>query len=142
MNHQERQLEAIVDSINQYEVSKAPPVFELFASLVAMSISILLFLLPGVFLQESLFYQLMRAVLPQTGWAFLFIGGGIMSALGMLLDNNLLRIVALVLMAASFGIVAAFYIVTFPNLAGILMFWISVFTMASVPMVKYTGIRR
>lgn len=143
MTNKEQQLEAAVDSIKNYEVAKAPPVFELFAALVAISISILLMLLPGVFTQnDTLFYQLMRSVFPQIIWAFVFCGGGVMGALGMLLDSLVIRIVALLLLGTTYGVVAAFYIITFPNLAGILMFWIAIFTIASVPMVKYTGIRK
>lgn len=140
--NKEQQLEQIVESVRSFEVPKAPPVFELYASLVAISISILLLLLPGVFEQnDSTFYVLMRTVLPQIGWAALFFVGGVMAALGMLFDGKAVRIISLLLLTVSFGVVASFYIVTFPNLSGLLMSWLTIFTAASIPMVKYTGIR-
>ena len=142
MPNKEQQLEAVVEQIKSFEPQKAPPIFELYASLVAISISILLFLLPGVFKQDSLFYELMRAVLPQGGWAISFCMAGILSAVGMLIDNSSIRIVALCFMTALFGVAAAFYIITFPNVAGILMFWLAIFCAASIPMVKFTGIRQ
>lgn len=138
----EQQLEQVVRSIRELEMAKAPPIFELYSSLVAISISILLFLLKGVFFQEATFYVLMRAVMPQYGWALLFFAAGVLSAVGMLIDNDGLRIFALALMVASFGMVAAFYILTFPNMAGVLMFWLTIFSGVSIPMVKHTGIRK
>lgn len=140
--NKEQQLEQVVNSIKEFKVPKSPPVFEMFAALVAISIAVLLLLLPGVFEQnQTLFYRLMRAVLPQTGWAIAFFAGGVGSAVGMLLDRAALRIAALLVMTVLFGVVAAFYIATFPNLAGILMFWTTIFSGASVPLVKYSSIR-
>lgn len=138
----EQQLEHMVNVIKSYKVSKAPPIFELFAALVAMSISILLFVLAGTFHQESTFYILMRAVMPQTGWATIFLVGGLTSAWGMLFDSAFARVAALVILLVTFGTVAIFYLLVFPNLAGVLMFWIAVFTGVSIPMVKYTGLRK
>lgn len=140
--NQEKQLAQLSEAIENYSTSKAPPVFELFAALVAMSISILLFILVGVFEQESTFYILMRAVLPQTGWAIVYFSAGMLGAIGMLINSNLFRIISLVFSTMIFGITAAFYIATFPNLAGILMFWITIFTVVSIPMVKFTGLRK
>ena len=142
MNHKEMQLERVAKAIQDFHITKSPPIFELYSALVAMSISILLMLLPGVFLQDSTFYVLMRSVLPQTGWAILYMFAGVLSALGMLLDRNGVRIFSLILLVGAYGVTASFYIVTFPNLGGILMFWITIFTAASVPMVKYTGLRK
>lgn len=138
----DQQLEQLSNAIQNYKVSKAPPIFELFASLVAMSISILLFSLAGVFKQEATFYILMRTVMPQIGWATVFLIAGFSSGLGMILDKKTIRIVSLAVLLILFGIVAVFYLITFPNLAGILMFWISVFTGLSIPMVRYTGLRK
>lgn len=139
--NKEQQLEQVASAITEYQESKAPPIFELFAAIVAMSISTLLFVLVGVFEQDATFYKLMRTVLPQTGWAVTYFVAGMMSTVALLIDSVVLRVVALTLMVAAFGITAAFYIVTFPNLSGILMFWITVFTAVSIPMVKYTGLR-
>ena len=138
----DQQLEHLSNAIQNYKVSKAPPIFELFASLVAMSISILLFTLAGVFQQEATFYILMRTMMPQIGWATVFLVAGFSSGLGMILDKKIIRIVSLVALLILFGILAVFYLITFPNLAGILMFWISIFTGLSIPMVRYTGLRK
>lgn len=138
----DQQLEHLSNTIQNYKVSKAPPIFELFASLVAMSISILLFTLAGVFQQEATFYILMRTVMPQIGWATAFLVVGFSSGLGMILDKKTIRIVSLAALLILFGIVAVFYLITFPNLAGILMFWISIFTGLSIPLVRYTGLRK
>lgn len=140
--NKEQELEQVANAIRRFDVPKAPPVFELYVSLVGISISILLFLLPGVFVQtDAPFYVLMRSVLPQGGWGAAFFLGGVLSAVGMLLDNHFVRVVALVFLTATFGIVAAFYVATFPNLAGILMFWTTVFAAASIPLVRHTGVR-
>lgn len=142
MNNKDVQLEQVIKSMEEFEMTKAPPIFELYAALVAISLSILLFLSPSVFVQDSMFYNLMQTVLPQSGWGIVFFFVGIMAALGMLFDLQVVRIISLVLMTAAFGIVTAFYIAIFPNLAGILMFWLTIFTASSIPMVKYTGLRK
>ena len=142
-NHiKEMHLEEIANSLENFQSSKAPPIFELYASLVAMSLSILLFSLPGVFHQGGEFYQLMKLVLPQYGWAIAFFSVGIASSLGMLFDNYVTRVIALIAMALVYGITAVFYIISFPNIGCIFMFWMAVFTVGSIPMVKYTGLRK
>lgn len=142
VNNKEVQLEQVAKAIESFRITKSPPIFELYSALVAMSISVLLLMLPGVFLQENYFYVLMRTVMPQVWWAVVFMVAGIASALGMLLDKMFIRITALLALVVTYGITASFYIVTFPNLAGVLMFWITIFTAASIPMVKYTGLRK
>lgn len=142
MNPKEAQLEQVAKAIQDFRVTKSPPIFELYSAVVAMSISVLLLILPGVFLQESYFYILMRSIMPQEWWAGVYMAGGVISALGMLLDKMVIRIISLLVLVGAYGLTAAFYIVTFPNLAGVLMFWITIFTAASIPMVKYTGLRK
>lgn len=138
----EQQLEQVTDAIRTYSLKKAPPIFEIFSAIVAMSMSVLLFSLPGVMEQDMTFYRLMLAVLPQYGWAIAYFSGGIVATIGLLFDSVSIRITALCFLVVAFGITAAFYIVTFPNLAGVLMFWITIFSAVSVPMVKYTGLKR
>lgn len=142
MDIREIQLEQVADKIKEFEVSKAPPVFELYAALVAISLSAMLFLLEGALSGNHLFHALMNALMPQYGWAFFLLMGGIISAVGMLLDSQIIRVIGLLVLLAAYGTVAAFYIVSFPNLGGVLMFWLATFTAASIPMVKYTGIRK
>lgn len=141
MDHREKQLEQVVNSLKEFEPPKAPPVFELFAALLAISLGIMLLLIPDALNQASSFWVLMSKTMPYGGWVCVLFLGGVMSALGMLLDNNLLRIVGLVILAMVYGLLAAFYIVNFPNFGGVLMFWIAVFTVSSIPLIKYTGIR-
>jgi len=142
MMNQEQQLEQLSAAVENYKTSKAPPIFELFAAMVSMSISILLFVLVGVFQQENTFYELMLLILPQTGWAIVYFAAGMLATIGLLIDSSIVRIIALVVLVAIYGTTAAFYIATFPNLAGVLMFWITVFSAVSIPMVKHTGIRK
>lgn len=139
--NKEQRLKEIANALEEHSYTKAPPIFELFAAIVAMSISTLLFVLVGVFEQDATFYELMRMVMPQTGWAATYFVVGIVAAAGLIFDKKTVRIISLGAMAATFGLTTVFYLMTFPNLSGILMFWITIFTIISIPMVKFTGLK-
>lgn len=126
---------------NAQQLNLAPPIFELYAAMLSMSLAIIMFLIPGlVDGGNSSFYKIMLLIMPQIGWAMCFFAGGIIGALGMLINRSYLRILSLSILSGMFGILTVIYATLMPNFGFILMMWITIFTIASIPLVKYTGI--
>lgn len=137
----ERQLEQAADRVLRHaQLNLAPPIFELYASLLAMTLAIALFLIPGLLQQNQEIYSYMTAVMPQGAWAFSFFLAGILNACGMLFSIVPLRIIALSAETLLFGIVTVIYALLFPNFGTFTMLWLTIFTAASIPLVKFTGI--
>lgn len=137
----ERQLEQAAERVLRHaQLNLAPPIFELYAALLSMTLAIALFLVPGLLQQNQEIYTYMTALMPQGAWAISFFVSGILSAIGMLFNKTVLRIVALGGEAILFAIVSVIYALLFPNFGTFTMIWLTVFTIASIPLVKYTGI--
>ncbi|MCA1800061.1 MAG: hypothetical protein LC650_02060 [Actinobacteria bacterium] len=141
-NSKEEQLEQIAEKvINRAEnITLAPPIFELYAALLSMSLAMVMFLFPELLELRTSFYAMMTAIMPQGGWAFGFFIGGVASALGMLFDSTWMRVWALLGMAFMYGTLAMIYGFLLPNFGFVFMIWITAFTVASIPLTKYTGI--
>jgi hypothetical protein len=141
-DNKELQLEQVAERAiqNAEKLNLAPPIFELYAALLSMSLAIIMFLFPELLAGRGGFYGMMTSLLPQGGWAIGFFLGGVLSAVGMLFDKRALRIVSLFIMAILYGTLTAIYGMLLPNFGFILMLWITIFTVASMPLTKYTGI--
>lgn len=142
MNVKELQLEQVSKAIENHKVSKAPPIFELYAALIAMSIATIMFLVPGILSQASEIYGYMKIVAPQGGWAVMFLVSGLVSAIGMLADKGFLRVLGLLFMSIMYSVLTVVYTMVLPNFGVVLMLWLTVFTIVSIPIVKYTGLRK
>lgn len=140
--NKESQLEQVAERAirNAQQLNLAPPIFELYAAMLSLSLAIVMFLMPNLLAGDGGFYRMMVVVLPQGGWALTFFIAGVSSALGMLLNKMWLRVCSLVLTAFLYGGLTLIYGLLLPNFGFILMLWITVFTIASIPLVKYTGI--
>lgn len=141
-DNKEMQLEQVAERAirNAQQLNLAPPIFELFAALLALSFSILMFLFPGILDGNGGFYSLMTTVMGQTKWALSFFVAGITGALGMLVNKIWIRVAGLMLLSLIYGVLTVFYATLLPNFGFVLMLWITIFTVASIPLVKYTGI--
>lgn len=138
----ERQLEQAVDKVLEHQkLNIAPPIFELYAAMVAISVSCMFFLLPAVLNDKNDFDATVLSVLPQVGWALTFFIGGVASAVGILINSDALRIISLVFLALLYSTFTFFYALAFPNFGLILIGWLTIFTIASVPLVRFTGLR-
>lgn len=143
MDNKEMQLEQVAERAiqNAEKLNLAPPIFELYAALLSMSLAIIMFLFPNVLEGAGGFYHAMTGIMPQGGWALSFFTGGVVSGLGMLLNSSNGRILGLTVMAILYGILTVIYGTLLPNFGFILMLWITIFTTASIPLTKYTGIK-
>lgn len=141
-NNKELQLEQVAERAvkNAQQLNLAPPIFELYAALLSLSLAIIMFLMPNILEGQGGFYASMIFIMPQVGWAMTFFMGGILSSVGMLFDNKKARIFALCVLSLLFGILTVLYAILLPNFGFVLMVWITIFTIASIPLVKYTGI--
>jgi len=140
MDKKELQLEQIAQEAQRVEITPAPPIFELYASLIAMSLSALMFLFPGILDSNTELYELMLGALPTHGWALSFMISGLTGAIGILANSKALRILALCALTLLFGTVTAMYGLAFPNFGIVFMTWLTVFTVASIPLVRFTGL--
>lgn len=140
--NKELQLEQVASRAlrNAAKLNLAPPIFELYASLLAISLAIVMFLVPGLLELDYVIYGVLVSIMPQGGWGIAFFIAGTLSAIGMLINQNWLRILALMGLSALYGFLTTVYGFTLPNFGFILMLWLTVFTVASIPLVKYTGI--
>lgn len=140
--NKEAQLEQVAERAikNAQQLNLAPPIFELYAALLSLSLAIVMFLFPELLAGRGNFYGTMIHIIPQGGWAFAFFTGGIVCSLGMLLNSRPARITGLVILSVLFGVLTAIYATLLPNFGFVLMLWITIFTIASIPLVKYTGI--
>lgn len=138
----EQQLDDIVNkAITKAEqITLAPPIFELYAALLSMSLAVLMFLVPELLAGRFIFYDYMTMIFPQVYWAIGFFIGGVVSAVGMLLNRRPCRIIGLIVMAVLYGMLTGIYAIMLPNFGFILMLWITVFTIASIPLTRFTGI--
>lgn len=141
-DNKEMQLEQVAERAirNAQQLNLAPPIFELFAALLALSFSILMFLFPDILDGKGGFYSLMTTLMGQTKWALSFFVAGITGSIGMLANKTWIRVAGLMLLSLIFGILTVFYATLLPNFGFLLMLWITIFTVASIPLVKYTGI--
>lgn len=142
MNNKERELEEVAERALQKaeKLNLAPPIFELYAALLSMSLAIMMFLFPNVLSGEGGFYLIMVDIMPQGAWGISFFFGGVVSSLGMLFNKSPLRIAGLVAMTLLYGTLTAIYGYLLPNFGFVLMLWITIFTIASIPLTKFTGI--
>lgn len=143
MDNKEMQLERLAEKVvkNAEKLTLAPPIFELYAAMLSMSLAIVMFLLPDIIEGAGGFYGYMTSVMPQGGWAASFFVGGVTSSVGMLTNMRLLRMAGLIMMALLYGALTTIYGALLPNFGFILMMWITIFTVASIPLTKFTGIK-
>lgn len=138
----EKQLEQVANrALRVQQMKIAPPIFELYAALVAISVACMFFLLPTVLSGKNGFDAMVLAILPQWGWAIVFFVGGVTSATGILINSDAIRIIALILLSMIYGTFTVLYGFAFPNFGIILIGWLTIFTIASIPIVRFTGLR-
>lgn len=142
MDNKEVQLEQVAERAirNAERLNLAPPIFELYAALVSMSLSVAMFMFPQLIEGAGGFFHNMEGIMSQGSWGIGFFIGGVVSAVGMLANSRFTRIAGLLVMSCLFGALTGIYASLLPNFGFILMLWITIFTVASIPLVRYTGI--
>lgn len=141
MDSKERQLEEISEKVNNYKPSKHPPIYEMFVTMISITLSIMLFLFPDMLSTEySSLYTILLVIMPQWGWAFTFFIAGMVKAIGMLIDNKYLRIGGLVMSSLIYAVFSISYTVMFPTIGSVVFTAIMVFCLISIPDVKRTGL--
>jgi|SRR5690625_3233262 len=144
MDQREIKLEEISNKVNSYKSTKHPPVFEMYVTLFSILTAVILFLFPDMLQPEvdgiTNLYWLLLSIMPQYMWALLFFVAGVTKAVGMLIDNNITRVVGLILSTAVYAILAVCYFMSFPTIGSITFTCMTLFTLISITMVKHTGL--
>lgn len=136
----EEQLELIAKKTESYEIPQAPPLFELYTALVALTLAVLMFLVPEVLVGETSLTTRMEALMPIHGWGIGFMLAGIVGAVGILTNSKSLRYLGLALKTILFGAITVFYYQTIPNFGFVIMSWFTIFCLVAMPFIKYSGL--
>lgn len=138
----EHVLEGLVKEVTeQQQLTLAPPIFELYVALLSMTLAILMFLFPADVMSNAGLLQEITQLFPQYIWANIFLAAGLIGTAGMLLNKNYLRVVSLIIVAGCYGTLTYMSFDGSPSFGAVLVSWITVFTLISIPLVKFTGIR-
>lgn len=145
MNRQEVELEELAEKVNQKTPYSVPPMFELYATLFSILISIMFFIYPDMLFRADghpikLFANMSR-IMPQWAWALCFFVACMLKAIGLMFTINWMRIAGLVLSSLLYVSLAFCYAVDFPSIGAIVFSCMTMFTIISVPLVKHTTIR-
>ena len=140
MDKNDVKLEQVAAQAENFDIPQPFPVFEIFVAMVALGISMILFMFTDFMETDYALYHLMNTVLPQYGWGISFAVGGIVSGMGLLLHTNWLRIFGLVMLAGVYGVMAVCYIMEFPTIGAVVMTGMTLFSLLSIPIVKFTGL--
>lgn len=145
MNSKEQQLEEISEKMGRSKIGKELPVFEMFITMVSISLSIVMFLFPNMFssgVSSSLSpYGFLLVIMPQFMWALTFFCTGILKAVGMLISSRGLRIGGIVLSSLVYGVIAVIYSIGFPTIESVVFTALTVFSLLSISEVKRTGLQ-
>lgn len=141
MNEKEKALEEISDKVGRYKPVKHIPIFENYITFLSITLAIMLFLFPNMLVDGTETYQWLLVILPQYLWALLFFITGMMKAIGLLIDNDILRTMGLILSVIIYATFSIAYSVSFPSISFVMFVLITVFAIISIPNVKYTGIK-
>src|SRR5699024_12795950 len=90
LNKQERELEKLVKEVESSNVS-VPPFFELYTTVFSIAVSVILFMYPNmIYAYPARLYDHMIAIMPQSTWAICFFDVFMHTAVGLLMDKNVL----------------------------------------------------
>ena len=140
MDNKEKELEQLVEKVKNESDLRFPPIFEMYATLFSLSVSILMFIFPNMLQPDTNLYTWMLKIMPQFMWAFSFFGAGMVKAIGLLLDNVALRVLGLVMSAVLYLVFTVCYAINFPTIGAVSFACMTVFTVISINIVKHTGI--
>lgn len=146
MNHKERQLEEISKKVSNYSPVKHLPIFEMFITLTSLALAFVFFLFPGMLGEGAhdtvSLYGLLLMIMPQAYWAFVFFGAGLAKGIGMLIDNNFLRVSGLIISVLVYTAFAITYSISFPTIGSVIFTGMAVFSLISIPEIKRTGLKQ
>lgn len=142
MNSKEKELEQLVEKVKNENSLRFPPIFEMYATLFSIAVSILMFIFPNMLHPSADLYSWMLKIMPQFMWAFCFFGAGMVKAVGLLVDNVPLRVLGLVMSAVLYLVFTICYAISFPTIGAVTFACMTVFTVISINIVKHTGIER
>ena len=142
MDKKEKELNELVEKMRSEESIKFPPIFERYATLFSICVSILMFLFPNMLQPDTKLYTWMLKIMLQFMWAFCFFGAGMVKAVGLLLDNAPLRILGLVMSAVLYLVFTICYAISFPTIGAVTFACMTIFTLISINIVKHTGIEK
>ena len=140
MDNKEKELEQLVEKVKNESDLRFPPIFEMYATLFSLSVSILMFIFPNMLQPDTNLYTWMLKIMPQFMWAFSFFGAGMVKAVGLLLDNVALRVLGLVMSAMLYLVFTVCYAINFPAIGAVTFACMTLFTVISINIVKHTGI--
>jgi len=141
LNEKERELKKLVDEVESTHVS-VPPLFELFTTLFSILVAIMLFAYPDmIYNYPARLYDHMMNLMPQYMWAMLFFISCMFKSIGLLTDKNMLRVIGLVLSVVVYGLMTFCYALDFPSIGSITFACMALFSVISIPFVKYTSIK-
>src|SRR5699024_11950823 len=70
MDNKEKELEQLVEKVKNESDLRFPPIFEMYATLFSLSVSILMFIFPNMLQPDTNLYTWMLKIMPQFMWAF------------------------------------------------------------------------
>lgn len=141
----EQDIQNLADELDE-KLASAPPMYEIFITVFSLAFAVFLLVVPealthGDAASQWKPYLAMLNIMPQVGWALVFSAASLAKAIGLLLDNKSLRIIGLLLSAVLYLILTGCFAYGFPNIGVVTYATMGIFTLASLPLVKVTGLR-
>lgn len=141
MDEKEKELYDLVQDVESTNIV-TQPLFELYATLFSIALTILLFAYPNmIYSQPANLYDNMIDVMPQWKWGVSFFTAAMFKAFGLLFDKNFLRIIGLCASSILYIALAVLYAMNFPSIGAITFSTMAIFSLLSIPIVKYTNIK-
>lgn len=144
MNKKERELEELVNDLNCTKPVSIPPVFEMYVTLFSILIAIMFFIYPSMLMNapgQPELYKYMTGIMPQAWWAFSFFTACMLKAIGLMFNNDSMRIIGLIASSALYILLAVCYAFSFPSIGSVTFTCMALFTLISIPIVKHTSIK-
>lgn len=140
MESEEQKLDDIAQRIENENLAVFPPVFEMYATLFSILVAVIMFIFPSMLHSEDDLYKWMLAIMPQYMWAFSFFIVGILKAVGLMIDNNHMRVIGLVGSSFLYAMMTVCYAIDFPSVGTVMFACMTVFAVFSISIVKHTSL--
>lgn len=140
--NKEKELDELVERVRNESEINFPPVFEMYATLFSILLSVLLFVFPTMLNHGTGLYAIMLFIMPQYMWAFAFFVAGMTKAVALWFDLKRLRITGLAMSAVLYMILAVCYYFSFPAIGAVTFTTMTVFVLISIGMVRHTKVER
>ena len=136
-------VEEVKEWVKELKEQRQVPIFEWFVSMFSVSMAILLFTFPDMLQYNgnnvTNLYDIMLSIMSQPYWAFTFLVASMAKSIGLLLKNDVLRIVGLSFSVVIYIVMTVCYTINFPTIGSVTFAWMALFSVISIFMVKHTG---